>query len=125
MSNAQTPETITIGELRAAHATGGVSAVSVVGDAGAFLVKIEGANGRTVYLSKARDPQPRRFMSFTAALSTLLSAGISQGKFDATNWDPDLRIKEPGNRGRSQALREAHAAAAALRAKRRPARTHV
>lgn len=47
-----------------------------------------------------------------AALSVLRDVGITVGQFDATEWNPAEKDQTPGNRGRSEAMRMAHQAAA-------------
>lgn len=103
---------MTLEQLRTASETGGVSGVTLKGHGGTLLVHIATRNGTSAVLAKARSNEPRRFASFAAALNVLRDVGITNGKFDASDWNPAERepVKRTDNRGR--ALRKAHEAAA-------------
>lgn len=105
-------QSMTIEQLRAASSAGGVSGVTLKGQGGAFLVQIATCSGANAVLSKARSSEPRRFGNPLAALKVLRDIGITAGQFDASEYDPAERSHEAGNRGRSDAMREAHEAAA-------------
>ena len=45
-------------------------------------------------------------------MNVLRDIGITVGQFDASAWNPDEKDETPGNRGRAEALRNAHQAAA-------------
>ena len=63
-------------------------------------------------LSKARSTEPRRFGNPLAALNVLRDIGITVGLFDASEYDPADKEPDAGNRGRADAMRGAHEAAA-------------
>jgi len=107
-----TMKNMTIEQLRAASDAGGVSSVTLKGQGGAFLVQIATRSGSGAVLSKARSTEPRRFGNPLAALKVLRDIGITVGKFDASEYDPADKEPDAGNRGRADAMREAHEAAA-------------
>ena len=103
---------MTVEQLRAASAAGGVAGVTLKGRGGAFLVQIATRSGSAAVLAKARSTVPRRFGNPVAALNVLRDIGITVGQFDASEWDPAEKEQSPGNRGRAEAMRNAHRAAA-------------
>ena len=105
-------QSMTIEQLRAATHAGGVAGVTLKGLGGAFLVEIATRSGAAALLAKARSNEPRRFGNPLAALNVLRDIGITVGQFDASAWNPDEKDEKPGNRGRAEALRKAHQAAA-------------
>src|SRR3954452_4197330 len=107
-----TVQSMTIEQLRAASNAGGVSGVTLKGQGGAFLVQIATRSGSGAVLSKARSTEPRRFGNPLAALKVLRDIGITVGKFDASEYDPADKEPDAGNRGRADAMRGAHEAAA-------------
>ena len=86
--------------------------VLLKGQGGAFLVQIATRSGADALLAKARSTEPRRFGNPVAALNVLRDVGITVGQFDASDWNPDEKEESTGNRGRAEALRKAHQAAA-------------
>ena len=105
-------KSMTLEQLRAASDAGGVSGVTLKGHGGAFLVHIATRSGTGAVLAKARSSEPRRFGNPLAALNVLRDIGITAGQFDASEWNPAQKEQNPGNRGRADAMREAHRAAA-------------
>ena len=105
-------QSMTIEQLRAASNAGGVSGVTLKGQGGAFLVQIDTRSGSGAVLSKARSTEPRRFGNPLSALNVLREIGIMVGQFDASEYDPADKEQGAGNRGRANAMREAHEAAA-------------
>lgn len=105
-------QSITLEQLRAANDAGGVSGVILKGEGGAFLVQIDTRSGSGALLSKARSTEPRRFGNPLAAFNVLREIGITVGQFDATDYDPADKEPNAGNRGRANAMRGAHEAAA-------------
>ncbi len=105
-------QTMTIEQLRVASNAGGVSGVTLKGQGGAFLVQIVTLRGSGAWLSKARSAEPRRFGNPLAALNVLRDIGITVGQFDASEYDPTDKEPGTGNRGRADAMRGAHEAAA-------------
>jgi len=63
-------------------------------------------------LAKARSNEPRRFGNPIAALNVLRDVGITIGQFDASEWNRAEKEETAGNRGRADAMRKAHQAAA-------------
>jgi hypothetical protein len=104
-------QSMTIEQLRAVLDAGGIEDVTLKGQGGAFLVQITTRSGGAV-LAKARSTQPRRFGNPAAALNVLREVGITVGRFDASEWNPADKDESPGNRGRAEAMRKAHQAAA-------------
>lgn len=105
-------QSMTIEQLRAASNAGGVSGVTLIGQGAAFLVQIATRSGSGAVLAKARSTEPRRFGNPLAALNVLRDIGITVGKFDASEYDPTEKEHDAGNRGRADAMRTAHEAAA-------------
>ena len=105
-------QSMTIEQLRAASNAGGVSGVTLKGQGGAFLVQIATRSGSGAVLSKARSTETLRFGYPLAALNVLRDIGITVGKFDASEYDPADKEPDAGNRGRANAMRGAHEAAA-------------
>ncbi len=105
-------QSMTIEQLRVAKAAGGVAGVKLRGQGGTFLVEIATRSGPAALLAKARSTEPRRFGNPTAALHVLRDVGITVGEFDARDWNPDEKLVTAGNRGRAEAMRKAHQAAA-------------
>ncbi|WP_397452738.1 hypothetical protein [Pseudomonas sp. NA-150] len=103
---------MTIEQLRAASNAGGVAGVTLKALGSAFLIQIATLSGSEAILTKARSSEPRRFGSPLAAMNVLKEIGISVGRFDASEYDPVAKGQDSGNRGRSDAMREAHEAAA-------------
>lgn len=105
-------QSMTIEQLRAASNAGGVSGVTLKGQGGVFFVQIDTRSGSAAVLSKARSTEPRRFGNPLSALNVLREIGITVGQFDASEYDPAEKERDAGNRGRANAMREAHEAAA-------------
>lgn len=105
-------QNMTIEQLRTASNAGGVSGVTLKGQGGAFFVQIVTRNGSSAVLTKARSTEPRRFGNPLAALNVLRDIGITVGQFDASEYDPAAKEHDAGNRGRADAMRVAHEAAA-------------
>ncbi len=105
-------QSMTIEQLRAASNAGGVSGVTLKGQCGVFFVQIVTRSGIDAVLSKARSTEPRRFGNPLSALNVLRDIGITVGQFDASEYDPADKEPDAGNRGRADAMREAHEAAA-------------
>jgi hypothetical protein len=103
---------MTIEQLRIASDAGGVESVTLKGQGGVFLVQIATRNGQDAFLAKARSTEPRRFGNPASALIVLRNVGIVIARCDATEWNPDEKEKIAGNRGRAEAMRKAHQAAA-------------
>lgn len=105
-------QSMTIEQLRAASNAGGVEGVTLKGQGGVFLVQIATRSGAAALLAKARSNEPRRFGNPVAALNVLRDVGITIGQFDASEWNPAEKEETAGNRGRADAMRKAHQAAA-------------
>lgn len=105
-------QSMTVEQLRAATQAGGVESVTLKGQGGTFLVQIATRSGTNALLAKARSHEPRRFGNPVAALNVLRNIGITAGQFDARDWNPAEKAKTAGNRGRAEAMRKAHQAAA-------------
>ncbi len=55
-------QNMTLGQLRAAHESGGVSGVTLKARGGGFFVEIATRNQSGILLAKARSVEPRRFV---------------------------------------------------------------
>jgi hypothetical protein len=86
--------------------------VTLKGQGGAFFIQIDTLSGSGAVLAKARSTEPRRFGNPLAALNVLRDIGITVGQFDASDYDPAEKEPDAGNRGRADAMRVAHEAAA-------------
>jgi len=105
-------QSMTVEQLRAATQAGGVESVTLKGQGGTFLVRIVTRSGSKALLTKARSHEPRRFGNPITALNVLRNVGITAGQFDARDWNPAEKTQTAGNRGRAEAMRKAHQAAA-------------
>lgn len=105
-------QSITIEQLRAANDAGGVAGVVLKAQAGSFLVQVLTRAGDIALLAKARSSEPRRFGNPVAVFNVLRDVGITTGQFDLSEWNPSEKEASPGHRGRAEALRQAHQAAA-------------
>lgn len=105
-------QNMTIEQLRTVSDAGGVEGVTLKGQGGAFVVQIATRSGGAAWLAKARGNEPRRFTNPAAALNALRDAGITAGQFDASEWNPAEKETTASNRGRAEAMRQAHQAAA-------------
>lgn len=105
-------QTMTLEQLRTVHSSGGVVDVTLKGRGGAFFVQITTRSVTNALLAKARSSEPRPFGNPAAALNALRDAGITVGRFDASEWDPAERKPASRADGRAEGLRKAHQAAA-------------
>ena len=105
-------QSMTLEQLRATASAGGVTGVTLKGQGGGFFVEIATRSGQDAFLVKARSTEPRRFGNPLAALNVLRDIGITVGQFDASEYDPADKEQDAGNRGRANAMRGAHEAAA-------------
>lgn len=103
---------MSLDQLRVASKAGGIVGVTLKGQGGAFLIEIATLSGSAALLAKARSSEPRRFGNPTAALNVLRAIGITAGQFEASAWNPSEKEITGGNRGRADAMRKAHQAAA-------------
>lgn len=104
---------LTLDQLKLLHVNGGVRAIQLAGDGGAFTVKVHLQAQAQGFLVTQRSAKPRRFTSTDAALTALRRIGITVVDVDISNWQPGERKTERGNPGRAAALRATHEAAAA------------
>lgn len=105
-------QSMTLEQLRATANAGGVTGVTLKGQGGGFFVEIATRSGQDAFLVKARSTEPRRFGSPTSALIVLRDVGITIAQIDATHWNPDQKDMTRSRQTRSDAMREAHEAAA-------------
>ncbi len=105
-------QSMTLEPLRATATAGGVMGVTLKGQGGGFFVEIATRSGQDAFLVKARSTEPRRFGSPTSALIVLRDVGITIAQLDATHWNPDQKDMTRSRQTRSDAMREAHEAAA-------------
>ncbi|MEQ1887917.1 MAG: hypothetical protein ABL951_01910 [Alphaproteobacteria bacterium] len=105
-------QNMTLEQLRAAHQAGGVTGIILKAQGGGFFVEIATRNKSGILLAKARSTEPRRFGNPVSALLLLRNIGITAGAFDASQWNPDVKNVPQNKSGRSEAMRDAHKAAA-------------
>lgn len=103
---------MTLEQLRAAAAAGGVAGVTLEGQGGAFVLKIATRSGQDVVLVKARSTEPRRFGNPASAMILLREVGIAVARLDATDWNPDEKDMSRSRASQAEAMRIAHRAAA-------------
>lgn len=105
-------QSMTLEQLRATANAGGVTGVTLKGQAGGFFVEIATRSGQDAVLSKARGTEPRHFGNPSSALVLLRDVGIATAQIDTTNWDPEQKNMSYSRQTRADAMREAHKAAA-------------
>jgi len=105
-------QSMTLEQLRAAANAGGVTGVTLKGQAGGFLIEVATRSGQNAVLSKARSTEPRHFGNPSSALVLLRDVGIATAQIDITNWDPEQKNMSYSRQSRADAMREAHKAAA-------------
>jgi hypothetical protein len=104
-------QNMTLDQLRAAAAAGGVLSVTLRGKGAGFIVSIETRRGE-VALVKTRGKETRRFADPRKALLLLREVGIQDARIDARDWRPEEAESEKTSRpDRRQALKAAHEAA--------------
>lgn len=103
---------MTLEQLRAAAAAGGVAGVTLKGQGGAFTLRIATRSGQDAVLSKARSTEPRRFGNPASAMILLREVGIVVAQLDATDWNPDEKDMSRSRASQADAMRTAHQAAA-------------
>lgn len=108
----QALHSMTLEQLRATASAGGVTGVTLKGQGGGFLIEIATRSGQDAFLAKARSTEPRRFGNPASALLVVRDVGLGTAQVDVTQWDPDQKDMSRSRETRSEALREAHQAAA-------------
>ncbi len=103
---------MTLEQLRATAAAGGVAGITLKGQGGAFLLRIATRSGLEAVLAKARSTEPRRFGNPASAMILLRDVGIDVAQLDASDWNPDEKDMSRSRSSQAQAMRSAHQAAA-------------
>jgi len=103
---------MTLEQLRATAAAGGVAGVTLKGQGGAFMLRIATRSGQDAVLAKARSTEPRRFGNPASAMILLREVGIAVAQLDATDWNPDEKDMSRSRSSQAEAMRTAHQAAA-------------
>ena len=106
---------MTLEQLRATTSAGGVTGVTLKGQGGGFVIEIATRSGHGAVLAKARSTEPRRFGNPASALLVVRDIGLGTVSVDVTDWDPDQKDMSRSRENRSEAMREAHQAAAYTR----------
>ena len=106
---------MTLEQLRATTSAGGVTGVTLKGQGGGFVIEIATRSGQEAFLAKARSTEPRRFGNPASALLVVRDMGLDTIRVDVTDWDPDQKDMSRSRETRSEAMREAHQAAAYTR----------
>ncbi|MDB5429338.1 MAG: hypothetical protein JWP35_454 [Caulobacter sp.] len=102
--------TLTLDQLRAAGAAGGIASVTLRAEGADFYVRVVTANGGERVLVKTRSREPRGFADPRRALLLLREAGVDTARVEAGAWTPEAatRASRPD---RAQALKRTHAMA--------------
>lgn len=103
---------MTLEQLRATAAAGGVAGVTLKGQGGVFMLRIATRSGQDALLAKARSTEPRRFGNPASAMILLREVGIAVAQLDATDWNPDEKDMSRSRASQAEAMRTAHQAAA-------------
>lgn len=106
---------MTLEQLRTTTSAGGVTGVTLKGQGGGFVMEIATRSGQGAVLAKARSTEPRRFGNPASALLVVRDIGLGTVSVDVTDWDPDQKDMSRSRETRSEAMREAHQAAAYTR----------
>jgi len=105
-------QSLTLDQFKATVSAGGIAGVTLKAQGGGFFVEIATRAGTHAVLTKARSTQPRRFGTPTSAMLVLKELGIGSAKVDFTRWDPDQKEVTQNRDRRSEAMKQAHEAAA-------------
>ncbi|MBQ0946361.1 hypothetical protein KAK07_23680 [Ideonella sp. 4Y16] len=103
---------MTLEQLRATAAAGGVAGVTLKGQGGGFMLRIATRSGQDAVLAKARSTEPRRFGNPASAMILLREVGIAVAQLDATDWDPSEKDMSRSRSSQAEAMRVAHQAVA-------------
>ena len=103
---------MTLEQLPATAAAGGVVGVTFKGQRGAFMLHIATRSSQDAVLAKARSTEPRRFGNPASAMILLREVGIAVAQLDATDWNPDEKDMSLSRASQAEAMRAAHQAAA-------------
>lgn len=103
---------MTLDQLRATAASGGVASITLKGQGGGFLLRIATRSGQEAVLAKARSTEPRRFGNPASAMILLREVGIDVVQLDASDWNPDEKDMSRSRASQAEAMRDAHQAAA-------------
>lgn len=103
---------MTLEQLRATAAAGGVAGVTLKGQGGGFMLRIATRSGQDAVLAKARSTEPRRFGNPASAMVLLREVGIAVAQLDATDWDPKEKDMSRSRSSQAEAMRVAHQAVA-------------
>lgn len=98
---------MTLEQLRATAAAGGVAGVTLKGQGGAFMLRIATRSGQDAVLAKARSTEPRRFGNPASAMILLREVGIAVAQLDATDWNPDEKDMSRSRSSQAEAMRTA------------------
>lgn len=79
---------ITLEQLRAANAMGGVAEVTLKAEGGSFFVRMTPLRGDDRLLVKTRGHQPRAFANPAKAIAVLHDIGILSARLDMADWLP-------------------------------------
>jgi hypothetical protein len=104
------PATLTLDQLRAAGAAGGIASVTLRAEGADFYVRVLTVNGGERVLVKTRSREPRGFADPRKALMLLREAGVDTARVEAEAWTPGT-AKRAARPDRAEALRRTHATA--------------
>lgn len=104
-------QTMTLEQLRATTAAGGVLGVTLKAQGGAFYVNIETRRGEAMFVS-TREKKPRKFIDPRKAMLLLREIGLCTMRINAEQWRPEEIEFEKRQRPDSAAmLKKKHQAA--------------
>ncbi|MDX6018607.1 hypothetical protein SIL79_20570 [Shewanella indica] len=102
-------QTLTLEQLRATTAAGGVTGVTLKAQGGVFYVAVTTRAGKAV-LVLTRSKEPRGFADPRKAMELLRGVGIATGDFDITQWNPKQGSLRPSRPDAARAMKNAHSA---------------
>jgi hypothetical protein len=106
---------LTLDQFKATASAGGVAGITLMAQGGGFFMEIATRAGGRALLAKARSTEPRRFGTPTSAMLVLRELGIGSAQVDFTRWDPGQKEVTQNRDRRSEAMKQAHEAAAHAR----------
>lgn len=99
---------ITLDQLRTMQSAGGVQAVTLSGDGGAFCLRAETRRGAEAMLITQKG-HPRRFRQVNKAVALLREMGIYDVRLELRHWNPEqAELERPARPDRAEAMKQVH-----------------
>ena len=99
---------ITLDQLRTMQSAGGVQAVTLSGDGGAFCLRAETRRGAEATLITQKG-HPRRFRQVNKAVALLREMGIYDVRLELRHWNPEqAELERPARPDRAEAMKQVH-----------------